>query len=133
MLKKKASSVFWLSILLSIPLYIWIWQIGTQLQSDKIRCNKINLILFKVSIIYPLVYFIFGIFYLFISGWFIMPLHYAAMVSSLYAMIFAAKTLKSAELHRKAKISEYLGDIFLIGFFPLGIWELQPRIQKLIK
>ena len=61
-----------------------------------------------------------------------MPLHFAAMLTSFYAMIFAAKNLKSVELEREAKISEYLGDFFLVWFFPIGIWILQPRIHKLI-
>jgi hypothetical protein len=63
----------------------------------------------------------------------IMPLHLAAMLSSLYALIFAAKSLKSAELNRKATVSEYLGDFFLIWFFPIGIWILQPRIHMIIE
>ncbi len=132
MLKKDASSVFWLSIFLGIPIYLWLWSIGTMLQTDKVKVNKIKLILFKISVIYPIAYFVFAIFYLLINGWFVMPLHFAAMFSTLYAMIFAAKTLKSAELKKRAKISDYLGDFFLVWFFPIGIWILQPRIHKLI-
>lgn len=63
----------------------------------------------------------------------IMPLHVSAMLSIFYAMIFAAKTIKSAELNKEATLSDYLGDFFLIWFYPLGIWILQPRIQKLLK
>jgi hypothetical protein len=62
-----------------------------------------------------------------------MSLHFSAMLSHLYAMIFASKTLKSAELKREATLSDYLGDFFLIWFYPLGIWILQPRIHKLLK
>jgi len=133
MLKKDASSIFWLSIFLGIPIYLWLWSIGTKLQSDKVKVNEIKLILFKISVIYPIAYFVFAIYYLFTNGWFLMPLHFAAMFSTLYAMIFAAKRLKSAELDREAKISDYLGDFFLVWFFPIGIWILQPRIHKLIE
>lgn len=132
MLKKNASSVFWLSIFLGIPIYLWIWSIGTQLQSDKVKVNEIKLILFKISVIYPIAYFVFAIYYMFTNGWIIEPLHFAAMFCTLYAMIFAAKTIKSAELEKEAKVSDYLGDFFLVWFFPIGIWILQPRIHKLI-
>ena len=61
-----------------------------------------------------------------------MPLHFAAMICTFYAMIIAAKALKSTELNKKATVSDFLGEFFLIWFFPIGIWILQPRIHKLI-
>lgn len=133
MLKRTASNVFWLSILLGIPYYFWLWSIGTKLQTKNTEVNEIQLVLFKVSILYPLAYFVFAIYYLFTNGWFVMPLHLAAMFSTLYTMMFAAKTLKSVELDRRAKVSDFLGDFFLVWFFPIGIWILQPRIHKLVK
>ncbi len=132
MLKKESSSIFWLSIFFGIPIYLWLRSIGTKLQSDKVKINEIKLILFKISVIYPIAYFVFAIYYMFTNGCIIEPLYFAAMFSTLSAMIFAAKNLKSVELEREAKISEYLGDFFLVWFFPIGIWILQPRIHKLI-
>ncbi len=132
MLKKDASSVFWLSILLGIPILLWLWSIGTKLQTDKGKINELKLIIFKLSVFYPIAYFGFFIYYMFSNGGVVMPMHIAAMISTFYAMIFAAKTLKSSELKREAKISDYLGDFFLVWFFPIGIWIIQPRIHKLI-
>jgi len=132
MLKKEASSVFWLSIFLGIPLYLWLWSIGTKLQTEKLKVNETKLFIFKLCILYPIGYLIFALYNFFTNGDFIMPLHFAAMLTSFYAMIFAAKNLKSVELEREAKISEYIGDFFLVWFFPIGIWILQPRIHKLI-
>ena len=134
MLKKNASSVFWLSIFFGIPVYLWLWlwSIGIKLQTDKVKVKDIKLMLFKISVIYPIAYFVFAIYHLFTNGWIVMPLHFSAMFSTFYAMLFAAKTLKSAELKKEAKISEYLGEFFLIWFYPIGIWILQPRIHKLI-
>jgi hypothetical protein len=48
-------------------------------------------------------------------------------------MAFAAKTLKTIELERKAKFPEYAGEFMLIWFSVIGYWILQPRINKLIK
>jgi hypothetical protein len=133
MLKKSASQVFWSSIILGIPIMIWIWEIGTKLQKFIPQTNKTQLIIFKASIIFPLIYVLFAIFYLFPSGNISMPLHLSAMGATCYSMIYAAKTLKSAELKRTATVSDYLGDFFLIWFFPIGIWILQSRIHKLVQ
>jgi hypothetical protein len=59
-------------------------------------------------------------------------LHLAAMFSVMYSMLAAAKTIKSAEMNDKATVSDYLGDFFLIWFFPIGIWVIHPRIQKIL-
>jgi hypothetical protein len=48
----------------------------------------------------------------------------------LHFLIFPARTLKSIEKDRKADIGECIGDFFLIVFLPIGIWFLQPRINK---
>lgn len=133
MLRKSSSSVFWLCILLGIPFYLWLWSIGTKLQNKSQKNNEFKLLFFKLSILYPLAYIVFAIFNWTSKGNFIMPLHLTAMISTLYAMIFSAKMLKSAELNREAFVSDYLGDFFLLWFFPIGIWILQPKINKMVE
>jgi CDP-diglyceride synthetase len=44
---------------------------------------------------------------------------------------FPARTLKSIELNRQATLREYIGDFFLIVLLPIGIWFLQPRVNKI--
>lgn len=51
----------------------------------------------------------------------------------LYSLAFPAKTLKSIELNKKASFGEYFVDFILIIFLPIGIWVLQPRINKIVK
>ncbi len=48
----------------------------------------------------------------------------------LHFMIFPVRTLKSIEAGRKATVGECIGDFFLVIILPLGIWFLQPRINK---
>jgi hypothetical protein len=48
----------------------------------------------------------------------------------LHFMLFPVRTLKSIELDRRAGISECILDFFLVVFLPIGIWFLQPRINK---
>ena len=52
--------------------------------------------------------------------------------SSVYLVTFFAKAIATVELKRKCHFSDYLGNIVLIVFFPLGIWWLHPKIQTLV-
>jgi hypothetical protein len=49
----------------------------------------------------------------------------------LYAIYFNAKSLKSVELQRDVTFSDYAADFFLFLFFPIGIWFIQPRINRI--
>ncbi|MTI29322.1 hypothetical protein [Xanthovirga aplysinae] len=48
-------------------------------------------------------------------------------------LAFPAKTIKSIELKKNTGIGDYIGDFFLIVFLPIGIWFLQPRINKIVE
>jgi len=48
-------------------------------------------------------------------------------------MIFPAIELRSIENDRKADVGECIGDFFLIFLLPIGIWFLQPRINRVIE
>ena len=54
------------------------------------------------------------------------------MFGIFHTMYFAAKTIKCVELKRNVTFSDIAGEFFLIWFFPIGVWILQPRINKLI-
>lgn len=48
-----------------------------------------------------------------------------------YSIYFIAKELKSVEMQRTATWSDYSGTFFLLWFSPIGIWWIQPRINKI--
>jgi len=48
-----------------------------------------------------------------------------------YCLYFISKSLKAVELQRDVTFNDYAGEFFLIWFFPIGIWFIQPRINKL--
>lgn len=61
----------------------------------------------------------------------IIPLHLFAMFCMFYCLYFVSKALKSAELQREALLGDYIIDFILFWFYFVGIWFLQPRINKL--
>lgn len=61
----------------------------------------------------------------------IIPLHLFSMFCIFYCLYFVAKSLKAVELQRKVSSGDYIGEFFIIWFFPIGIWFIQPRVNKL--
>ena len=49
----------------------------------------------------------------------------------LHLFTFPAKMLKSLELGRVAHFGDYAGDFFLFLFWPIGIWVIQPRVNRI--
>ena len=45
-------------------------------------------------------------------------------------LVFCAKLLAFAENHRVPKFSEYFQYVLLLWLFPIGIWVIQPRLNK---
>ena len=63
----------------------------------------------------------------------IVPLHLFSMFSIFYTLYFVAKTFKTVELQREVKFSDFIGEFFMIWFYPVGIWIIQPKINKFIE
>ncbi|MFT5819382.1 MAG: hypothetical protein ACI8ZM_000605 [Crocinitomix sp.] len=64
---------------------------------------------------------------------FIVVMHLLSMFSIFYCIYFCTKTLKSIELGRNITFGDYAGEFFLIWFFVIGIWIIQPKINNLAK
>jgi hypothetical protein len=63
----------------------------------------------------------------------IFPLHFFAMFCIFYCLYFVAKTFKTVELQREVTFSDFAGEFFLFWFFPIGVWIVQPKINKMIE
>lgn len=74
-----------------------------------------------------------GIFSMFLIGLLIFFMHLFSIFCMLHTFYFIAKTIRVAETQQNATFSDFAGDFFLTWFFPVGIWFLQPRINKLIE
>ena len=130
----------------------WFWSIAIGLQKMVPPETKMKTVLFKVFFFIPLIYIFcvlasVGLFFnadilkgtneppLWIFGAFaiILPVHFFSMFCIFYCMFFAPKTLKTVELKRAATFSDFVGEFFLMWFNFIGIWILQPRINKIVQ
>lgn len=66
------------------------------------------------------------------SGLIALPVFYF-MFAYLHIQFFPGKVLKSIESGRAASFVDYIGYGVLIWFWPIGIWFIQPRINKAVK
>lgn len=66
------------------------------------------------------------------TGFAAIPMFYI-LFAFLHFLSFPVKILKSIEIEKEAKIGDYFGDFFLILFLPIGVWFLQPRINKILE
>jgi|SRR5690606_10071098 hypothetical protein len=135
-------------IVFIIGIFGWIWAIATELHKMLPDTVKLNVRGFKTIFSVPIVYtvaltgwMIYRFYFRFHDantslGWIIGVaafLHLASMICILVGLRFAAQTLRSVELGRLARFSDYAVEFFLIWFSPVGFWILQPRINRLLR
>jgi hypothetical protein len=138
--------------------FSWFYTLGTNLNRRLPDTVQMNLRKFKILLSIPIVYilliciFLFGLFKnlaeMAASGstdlaafsalqpsWalvaLIIPLHFFSIFCIFYSLYFIAKSLKVAEGQRAVVFNDFAGEFFLIWFFPIGVWILQPRINRL--
>lgn len=123
----------------------WFYALGTNLYKKLPQTATMNLTRFKISLLIPVIYLL--LISVFMVGMFsyissdvkpnlaifalIVPLHLFSMFCIFYCLYFNAKALKTVEWQKPVTFSDFAGEFFLIWFFPVGIWIIQPRINKL--
>jgi hypothetical protein len=140
------STVMILFLVISmIPMAIlfgWFWAVATGLQTVIPVADRMNVKRFKVTFFIPFIYIFLFMGFFYISTQYgvpdpkafaiILPLHFISMFCIFYNMYFMAKTIKTAELQREASFSDFVGEFFLIWFYPIGIWFIQPKVNQLV-
>lgn len=132
-------------------LFCWLWSVAIGLQKVVPADVKMKVTKFKIFFFFQIVYLICFLLFLGISingiltgetspdggrigaiFGIILPLHFFSMFCIFYCLYFVAKTFKTVELQREVKFEEFAGEFFMIWFYPIGCWIIQPRINKLI-
>ncbi len=137
-------------------LFAWLWSIAIGLQKKLPDHVKMNVKRFKLFFFIPLVYLI--LFISFFSGMFhvlsssnpesifepfiewigglfgvIFLLHLFSMFCIFHSLYFVAKVFKTVELQREVHFGDFAGEFFMIWFYPVGIWIVQPKINKMME
>jgi len=61
----------------------------------------------------------------------IVMVHIYCAFAILYLFYFVSKSIVTFEINEIAKPNKFLGIFFMLWFYPIGLWFLQPRIRKL--
>lgn len=128
--------------------FFWQWALVTGLQIKLPETLRINTLGFKLILLFPLLYFAGLTLYvfrmmtdIFTNGTvpdlgILIPvifLEIPAIFCLFAASFISAKNLKKTELQRPVGFSDFITEFLLILFFPIGVWILQPRVNKLFE
>ncbi len=127
-------------------LFGWLWSVGVFLSKKLPSDATMPTSIFKGAIIIPTLYIMFLCWFVAKLIWgnemselfldenlsVILTAHVTSAACIFYVLYFNAKALKSVELQRPALLGDYVGEFILFWFFPVGVWFLQPRINKLL-
>ena len=140
-------------LIVGFIIFGWIWSLAVGLQKKLPENATMKVRKFKIFFVIPIVYMFLFMGYMFLFNNFIdasigsgvnpvimfasfaliFPIHLFAMFCIFYCMYFAAKTIKTVELQKEVTFNDFAGDFFMIWFFPIGVWFIQPRINKIIQ
>jgi len=119
----------------ALGFFLWFSSMGSFFNSIVQPELRMKSAFFRVALIFPPCYFVF-----FIATFensspgslgVILPLHVFAMVCMFYLLYFVSKSLVLAETSKPASFYDYAGPFFLLWFFPVGVWIVQPRVNRL--
>jgi len=120
----------------------WFYTLAVNTHKKLPETVKMNLTRFKIIFFIPIVYMVlmncimfgaldfiendFPAFHSLYFGFFLV-----SICCFVYCLYFNARSFGAAELQRPVTFSDFASEFFLIGFFPLGIWFIQPRVNKM--
>jgi hypothetical protein len=116
----------------------WIYSIGKVINKLNTKTNIENYREDIWFILYLLALIPFGYFYRnieypgSINGFIIFGTGIIGFISMVKLINFAAKSLKQYENKQELKFDDYSSEFFLIIFFIIGLWFIQPRLNKIV-
>lgn len=145
-----------ISLGIYIALNFWYWSIATGLKSKLPENLKLNYTSFTIFLTIPIATMLILLLVLnsfinsiqsmsivnefpltpfaFVNSFSLfIPLQILSIIAYFYCINFTAKVMKTVELQRATKFSDFVEEFFLLLFHFVGVWMLQPKIQKLLK
>jgi hypothetical protein len=124
----------------------WIYAIGVygQYRIAELGLKTMNVKFFKANVIIVLGLWLLLLIYFGTRGQIkatnaSQPVYVILNIAVLYlffamfqTIIFACKTIATIELRRDVSFGDYFTNLLLMGFFFVGIWILQPKINRFI-
>ena len=113
----------------------WLWSLGRFLQSVVPHRLKMSPTFFRISVTLPLLCIpllalAFQSLNVALIG--IVFIAYGiALAAEVYSWYFVARSLALAQYLRKVRFSDYEATLLGIWFFPVGVWFIQPKINRL--
>ena len=130
-------------MLVFIAVFIgWFWTLGTELNKKVPEEIRMKSGFFRFGIIYSFIYMLcFLVFFVLtttansVKGLFavIVPFHLFAMFCMFYGLYFVSKNFVMAERKQAVRFYDFAGPFFLIWFYPIGVWFIQPRINRMFQ
>ncbi len=126
--------------------FAWVWSTVTALIPTITSTARPRTKLFNICFWIPSIYvaYIVGFIYFNFFVWKVtgfsaleLKIHIGLALLSftciIYGLYFSAKTIKTAELQRNLKAYECLTELGLMILAPIGLWIIQPRLNKLVR
>lgn len=141
-----------LTATITIALFLflmWFYTLTEALHARLPKVVKMNLLVFKVFLVAPVFFMLQFTVTIYktlhamsiadtpdpaavaINDPLLIPLFILAMFCMFYCLLFAAKAFKSVELKREVDLPDYVAELLQLWYFPLGVWLLQPRINRI--
>lgn len=130
--------------LISIEIYAlmfigWVYAIALYFNENNKKVKlKVNILLaiYLICIIpigYKVKSIMLGAFPVEFSGLILLSGLGGSFISSIMLISISAKSLKEQEVGQEMELKDYLIELILFLYFIIGVWILQPRINKLVK
>ena len=138
-----------------IPILVqigWYYSLGKGVQRSINPALKMKTTVFTLSNLLPLIFFV-GMIILFnrffgnlvlnpnyvpptsymstLVLFVLVPLNIILTVCMVYNYYVIARTIKTAELNRVVRFSDYAGEFFSMWFHFIGVWIVQPKVNQL--
>ena len=131
-------SFFVYAVFYSVLVFGWVVSIGIEANRKLEDGLKKSPYLMLLGLIYCAVYGGISIFFLMptsvedlpVNLGLIFPLHFISFGCSIYSMGYSAKRLKSLQIRKIPVFSEYVSILLGFWFFPLGVWFIQPKVNR---